>query len=180
MTADAAGVPDVPDVPDTATLAAQVHAVLRGREQTLAVAESLTGGALGAALTAVPGASETFRGGVLAYASEVKAGLLGVPPELLARVGAVHPEVARLMALGVRDRLATTYGVSTTGVAGPGPQDGRPAGEVHLAVAGPAGCTTRSLALPGGRDRVRSATVRAALVTLLDALAAGGRGKAPN
>ena len=120
MTADGAGVPDVPDVPDTATLAAQVHAVLRGREQTLAVAESLTGGALGAALTAVPGASETFRGGVLAYASEVKAGLLGVPPELLARVGAVHPEVARLMALGVRDRLATTYGVSTTGVAGSG------------------------------------------------------------
>ncbi len=164
-----------PDAADTAALATQVLGVLRDRGQTLAVAESLTGGALGAALTAAPGASETFRGGVVAYAGDVKAGLLGVPADLLARVGAVDPEVARRMALGARDRLAATYAVATTGVAGPGPQDGRPAGEVHLAVAGPRGCETRSLALPGDRAGVRAATVRQALLAALDVLVTDGK-----
>lgn len=162
-------------------LAADLNAALRERGQTLAVAESLTGGALGAALTAPPGASATFLGGIVAYATEAKAGLLGVDQGLLARVGAVDPEVARQMALGVRDRLGSTYAVATTGVAGPDPQDGRPPGEVHLAVAGPDGCTARSLHLAGDRAAVREGAVRAGLTAALEAIdALGGiEGKTP-
>ena len=151
-------------------LAGQLHAVLLSRGQTLAVAESLTGGALGAALTAVPGVSATFRGGVTAYATDLKARLLGVDPDLLARVGAVDEQVARQMARGVRDALGATYGLAATGVAGPDPQDGHPPGEVHLALAGPDEVVAIALDLPGDRARVRTEAVRRALALALDRL----------
>ena len=155
-------------------LALEVHESLLRRGATLAVAESLTGGGVGAALTQVPGVSATFRGGVIAYATEVKASLLGVDPALLARVGAVDPEVARRMAQGVRDRLGATYGLATTGVAGPDPQDGHPPGEVHLALAGPEAVVFLSLALVGDREQVRSEAVRRALEFARDHLRRGG------
>ena len=100
--------------------------------RTVAVAESLTGGQLAAAITAVPGASAVFRGSVTAYATDLKATLLGVDPELLARAGAVDAEVARQMAEGVRSRLGADFGLATTGVAGPLPQDGKAVGTVFL------------------------------------------------
>lgn len=162
----------------THDLARDVHAALAARAATLAVAESLTGGALGAALTGVPGASGTFRGGVVAYATDLKSATLGVDTELLARVGAVDAEVAASMAQGVRTRLAATYGLATTGVAGPDPQDGHPPGEVHLALAGPDGVVVVSLALGGDRAAVRSEAVRRALALTLDHLDAPA-GKAP-
>lgn len=154
----------------THALAGEVHAALLAGDATLAVAESLTGGALGAALTSVPGVSATFRGGVIAYATELKSSLLGVDAGLLARVGAVDARVAHEMAQGVRDRLSATYGLATTGVAGPDPQDGHPPGEVHLALAGPAGVVGVSLALAGDRAQVRSEAVRRALALARDRL----------
>jgi nicotinamide-nucleotide amidase len=143
-----------------------VHRVLRERAETVAVAESLTGGLVGAELTSRPGASDHFRGGVLAYATDVKAGSLDVDPALLAAEGAVHPEVAAQMARGVARRLGSTYGVATTGVAGPDPQDGRAVGEVHLAVSGPAGTVVSSPKLTGDRHQIR----RLAVVHAVDVL----------
>ena len=143
-------------------LAARIVAVLTEREQTLATAESLTGGLLGAAITAVPGASAVYRGGITAYATELKGVLLGVPAGLLAEHGPVYPGVAAAMAAGARDRLGATWGLATTGVAGPDPVDGQPPGTVHIA-ASSGGPVTRSLTLPGGRDEVRRETVGEAL-----------------
>jgi nicotinamide-nucleotide amidase len=152
-------------------LAAELVELLRARQQTVAVAESLTGGLLGAAITDVPGASEVFRGGVISYATDLKAALLGVPEDLLAARGAVDPDVAAAMADGVRRRLGATTGAATTGVAGPDPAEGKPPGTVHIAVSTAAGRpVTRRLSLAGGRDEVRAATVRAALRLLLDVL----------
>jgi PncC family amidohydrolase len=99
------------------------------------------------------------RGGVVAYATELKAGLLGVDAALLSEVGAVDPEVALQMAIGVRERLGATYGLATTGVAGPDPQDGHEPGTVHVALAGPEGTQVSSLSLSGDRARIRAATV---------------------
>ena len=96
--------------------------------QTVATAESLTGGLVAAALTDVPGASSAFRGGVVAYATELKAEALGVDVALLKAHGPVYAPVAAAMAEGVRERLQATIGVATTGVAGPDPQNGYPAG----------------------------------------------------
>ena len=155
-------------------LARQAHEQLVARGETVAVAESLTGGLLGATITAVPGVSATFRGGVTAYATELKSALLGVDPGLLARRGAVDPEVAAAMAAGVRARLQATYGVATTGVAGPDPQDDHPAGEVYVAVAGPGGTDVVRLALAGDRAAVRDGAVRAAL-DLLGAAVRNGK-----
>ena len=144
--------------------ARRLHELLLARGETLAVAESLTGGALGAALTAVPGVSATFRGGVVAYATDLKAALLGVDPGLLAERGPVDADVAAGMAAGARARLGATYGLATTGVAGPDPQAGHPPGEVHLAVAGPGGTRHERLQLGGDRAAVRADTVRRALL----------------
>jgi|tagenome__1003787_1003787.scaffolds.fasta_scaffold20558453_2 nicotinamide-nucleotide amidase len=110
---------------------------LSERGQTVAVAESLTGGMVCAALVEVPGASVAVRGAVVAYATELKHRLLDVDGDLLARNGPVDPEVAAQMALGVRERLGADWGLATTGVAGPDPQGGVPPGRVYLAVAGP-------------------------------------------
>lgn len=151
--------------PDVAGLIA----ALTARGETVAVAESLTGGLVVARLVDVPGASAVVRGGVVAYATELKATLLGVDPDLLARVGAVDPHVAVQMAAGVRERLAATWGVATTGVAGPDPQDGVRPGRAYVAVAGPDGGTFEVLDLGlVGRAAIRNATVDAALVLLRD------------
>ena len=148
-------------------LSQEVIDLLRARGDTIAVAESLTGGMLAAALTAIPGASAAFRGGVVAYATDLKAALLGVPAALLDRHGAVHPDVARAMADGVAARLGTTVGAATTGVAGPDPQDGQPVGTVYIAVSAGGDTTVRSLALSGGRQQIRQATVQRSLDLLI-------------
>jgi nicotinamide-nucleotide amidase len=150
-----------------------VHQALLERGETVAVAESLTGGALAAALVDVPGVSATFRGGVIAYATELKSELLGVDAALLAARGPVDPDVAVAMAAGVRDRLGATWGLATTGVAGPDPQDGHPPGVVLVAIAGPDDAGVEALALEGGRAAVRAAAVSGALELLLAVLAVG-------
>nr|WP_202880901.1 CinA family protein [Kribbella amoyensis] len=136
---------------------------LKARQQTLATAESLTGGLVGATLTDVSGVSAVYRGGVVVYATDLKATLAGVPDELLAAVGPVHPDTAAALATGVRDRLGATYGLATTGVAGPDPQAGIAAGTVYVAAAGPRGVRVRELALSGDRAAIRQGSVDAVL-----------------
>ncbi|HEY1824076.1 MAG TPA: nicotinamide-nucleotide amidohydrolase family protein [Trebonia sp.] len=137
---------------------------------TVAVAESLTGGLVAAALTDVPGASNAFRGGVVAYATELKAQLLGVDVGMLKKHGPVYAAVAGAMAEGVRQRLGATIGVATTGVAGPGPQDGHPAGTVHVAISLAGDTVVRTMALAGNRVEVRRLTVERVLGLLLGRL----------
>jgi nicotinamide-nucleotide amidase len=150
--------------------AADVLELLGERGATVAVAESLTGGLLAAEFASVPGASRSFRGSVTAYATELKHRILGVDAALLAERGAVDPQVAREMAEGVRERLVADWGVATTGVAGPEPQDGQPVGTVFVAVAGPEGSQVAPLRLTGDRGRIRSESVTAALDLLAEAL----------
>ena len=152
---------------DTRMLATQVITLLRSAGQTVAAAESLTGGLVVAGLTTVPGASHAVRGGVVSYATDLKAALLGVPLAMLAEHGAVYPGVAAAMADGVRQRLIATFGVATTGVAGPDPQDGQPVGTVHIAVSAEEDTVVRTLALDGDRDRIRRLAVDRSLALLL-------------
>lgn len=159
----AAALGDVVTVRGEGSLAAVVLTAAGRLGATLAAAESLTGGLVVAALTDVPGASAVVRGGAVAYATDLKAGLLGVDLGLLAAVGPVDPAVALAMAEGARALLGTTHAVATTGVAGPDAQDGHPPGTVHVAVAGPDGSVVVSPRVPGDRARVRSATVVHAL-----------------
>ncbi|GGK64576.1 CinA family protein [Ornithinimicrobium pekingense] len=154
--------------------ASRVVHLLRARGESVAAAESLTGGLVCAALTDVPGASAVVRGGVVAYAAEVKRDVLRVPPELLARHGTVSAECAAAMAEGVRSLTCAGWGVATTGVAGPDPSEGHPVGTVHVAVAGEHGTTTRALHLCGSRTGVRLATVAGALALLEESVAASG------
>jgi nicotinamide-nucleotide amidase len=140
-------------------LAAEAIALLTAHGRTIATAESLTGGMLAAALTSIPGASAVFRGGVVAYATDLKASLLGVPAGLLDRYGAVHADVAAAMAEGACGQLAASVGAATTGVAGPDPADGQPVGTVHIAVRCGHRTARRALALSGNRDQIRMATV---------------------
>jgi nicotinamide-nucleotide amidase len=148
-------------------LAEEILSTLLAASQTVAVAESLTGGLVSAALTDVPGASRAFRGGVVSYATDLKATLLGVSEEMLAVHGAVHPGVAAAMAGGVRARLGATYGVATTGVAGPEPQDGQKVGTAHIAVSAEDDTVVRTIALEGDRGRIRRLTVERTLAFLL-------------
>lgn len=143
--------------------AAEVVRLLLADAVTVATAESLTGGLVCATLTDAPGASGTVRGAVVAYATEIKAAVLGVDAGLLQREGAVDREVAAQMAQGVRRLLHTDVGVSTTGVAGPDPADGKPVGTVFVAVSGPVATVVEEHAFPGDRDQVRRAAVGAAL-----------------
>lgn len=147
-------------------MAARVLDTLAARGETLATAESLTGGLLAARLTDVPGASRSFVGGVVSYATRVKVAVLGVPDALVAQHGVVSEECALAMAHCVRDRLGANWGLATTGVAGPDPQEGRAVGTVWVAVAGPAGATARLLDLAGDRAAVRQATCVAVLELL--------------
>jgi nicotinamide-nucleotide amidase len=144
----------------------RLHAQLRTLDATVAVAESLTGGALCAALTAPSGASTVVRGGVVVYATDLKATLAGVPQALLAERGAVDPDVALALATGVRERLRASYGLAVTGVAGPDPQDGKPVGIVYVGLAGPAAGRHEAHRFPGSRAEIRAATVQAALRAL--------------
>ena len=148
---------------DDDTLDAVVIGLLRSRGETVAVAESLTGGLLGGLLTAGRGASDGFAGGVIAYSNDAKAALLGVGDDLLAAEGAVSAAVAAAMAAGVRARLRTTYGVALTGVAGPDGQDGQPVGTVFAGLATPDGVDTTQLRLPGDRARIRQYAAVAAV-----------------
>lgn len=136
---------------------------LAARGWSLGTAESLTGGLLAATLVAVPGASRVFHGSVVAYDSGLKIEVLGVEADLVDRVGTVHREVASQMALGACRVLGVDVAIATTGVAGPGPSEGHPAGTVWLACATPTGVTARLLALSGDRAQVRGAAVEAAL-----------------
>jgi nicotinamide-nucleotide amidase len=151
-------------------LATEIIRLLTLTDRTVAAAESLTGGLVAAALTDVPGASDAFRGGVVAYATELKAQLLGVDVGMLKEHGPVYAPVAAAMADGVRGRLGATIGVATTGVAGPGPQDGHPAGTVHVAVSLSGDTVVRTMALAGNRDEVRRLTVERVLGLLLGRL----------
>lgn len=148
---------------DDDTLAAVVVRRLTAAGQTVAVAESLTAGLLGATLTEPPGSSAAFRGGVQVYATDVKAALGGVPQQVLDEHGAVSLQTASALAAAVRSRLGSTWGVSLTGVAGPQEQEGKPVGTVHAGIAGPDGVRVRSLRLPGDRPRVRLLAVSTAL-----------------
>ena len=148
------------------SVAARVLETLSGRGQTLATAESLTGGLLAARLTDVPGASRSYVGGVVSYATRVKESVLGVPSEVVREHGVVSEECALMMARGVRDRLDATWGLATTGVAGPDQQEGRAVGTVWVAIAGPGGGTSRLLALSGDRLAIRQATCDAVLELL--------------
>jgi nicotinamide-nucleotide amidase len=136
-------------------LAVQILDRLRSGGQTVAVAESLTGGLVAAALTDVP---------------ELKAALLGVDALMLARHGAVYPPVAAAMAEGVRTRLGATYGVATTGVAGPDSAEGQPVGTAHIAVSVADDTVVRTIALAGDRQEIRRLTVEHALGLLLGRL----------
>jgi nicotinamide-nucleotide amidase len=129
--------------------AAEAVLMLTYRGETVAVAESLTGGLVAAELTEVPGASKAFLGSVTAYATEIKHRLLGVDDRLLAEHGAVDARVALQMAEGVRRELRADWGIATTGVAGPEPQDGKPVGTVYIAVATP-GTGERAEGTSGG------------------------------
>jgi len=137
--------------------------LVRSRGATLATAESLTGGLVGAALTDIPGISAIYRGGVIVYATDLKATLAGVPTDLLADVGPVHPDTAIALATGVRQRLGATYGLATTGVAGPDPQAGIEAGTVYVAAAGPDAVRVQRLSLSGDRAAIRQGSVQAVL-----------------
>lgn len=144
--------------------------LLRERGWTVAVAESLTGGQVASALVDVPGASAVMRGGVVAYATDVKRDVLGVDAALLAAEGAVHPEVARQMAAGVAALLGADVGIATTGVAGPDPQDGKDVGTVCIAVRTPVGEMVQTFHVDGDRAAIRSATTARALSETLLAL----------
>ncbi|MFE7128167.1 CinA family protein [Streptomyces sp. NPDC057617] len=168
--------PAGPDAVPAREYAARVLAALEALGGTLAAAESLTGGLVAAELTSVPGASRTFRGSVTAYATALKRDVLDVDGTLLAERGAVDPEVARQMAAGVRRVLGAGWGVATTGVAGPEPQDGQPVGTVYVAVVGPDGKgKVTALRLNGDRADIRKESVRSVLALLLSELSRNGR-----
>lgn len=153
-----------------------IVARLTETEQTVAAAESITGGRLSARLTDGPGASAVFLGGVVSYATEVKVKVLGVPQSIIDEHGVISAECARAMAEGVRELLGSTYGVSTTGVAGPDTQEDQPVGTVFVGVAGPAGTEVEELSLDGDRTEIQMATVgeaMSALGAMMDEVEAG-------
>jgi nicotinamide-nucleotide amidase len=145
---------------------------LKGRAETVATAESLTGGLLGGLLTDLPGSSDSYVGGVISYATRLKSTLAGVDPATLEKVGPVAEETAAEMASGVCRRCQADWGLATTGVAGPDPQDGHPVGEVYVAVAHPASGLVRvdALSLAGDRTTIRSKAAAHAVLLLADAL----------
>jgi PncC family amidohydrolase len=152
---------------ETTQLAARVHRSLLDRGETVACAESLTGGALADLLSSTPGASATYVGGVVSYATRVKRELLGVTAAQV-----VSADCASQLATGVRDLMRTDWSVSTTGVAGPDRQDDRPVGTVYVGVAGPRGVQVHRLSLDGTRAEIRAQACDAALQALADELGA--------
>jgi nicotinamide-nucleotide amidase len=151
-------------------VAERIVSALVAEGETLSVAESLTGGLLASSIVSVPGASEVFTGGIVAYATDAKVRLLAVDPDALAATGPVDPTVAVQMAMGARFRLDSTWALSTTGVAGPEPQSGDPAGAavgtVYLGIAGPRIGQAVRLQLVGERNEIRHEAARQALLLL--------------
>jgi nicotinamide-nucleotide amidase len=161
-----------PDTDRTAALIAELSA----RRMTIAVAESLTGGLLAAELIRIPGASAVVSGGIVAYNTEIKKSLLGVDSSVLNVHGAVHPDVAVQMAVGVRSALAVrgvraAVGVATTGAAGPDPQDGQEPGTVFIGVSMGSAAWAVPLTLEGDRQSVREQTVARAVEAVRELLA---------
>ena len=150
---------------DTTELAARLHHELLGRGETVACAESLTGGGVADLLSGTPGASATYVGGVVAYATRVKRELLAVTAAQV-----VSADCAAQLATGVRSLLGADWAVSTTGVAGPDRQDDKPVGTVYVGVAGPVGVHVHRLALAGDRRQIRLGACRQAVQALLDEL----------
>jgi nicotinamide-nucleotide amidase len=144
--------------------AESVQRLLRAAGETVATAESLTGGRLAALLTGVPGASDVYVGGVVTYATELKASLLGVSERIIEQHGVVSSECAQAMATGVRALTGATYGVATTGVAGPAEQEGKPAGTVFVGIAGPDLVVAVALELRGKRGQIQDRTCKEALL----------------
>ena len=145
--------------------------ILTTRGQTLAVAESLTGGGLGFALTQVPGASAVFLGGIISYTTDVKVRELGVGQSVINQYKVVSEEVAIEMAEGAKNKFATTWAISTTGVAGPGDYQGVREGTVWIAIRGPIN-QSLTLTLDGGRDGVRQGAISSAIGTVARILSA--------
>ena len=162
---------DAPTPSDHPDAVHRLVAELAAKKLTVAVAESLTGGLIMAALTSVAGASRVLRGGVVAYATDTKESMLGVDADLLESAGPVDPDVAEQMAVGVRERFDTSFGLSSTGVAGPDGQDGNSPGLVFVAVSAPFGVWHRELLLEGDRSAIRTRAGIAALELLSDVLA---------
>jgi len=152
----------------SSTLSHRLVTHLTAAGQTVGCAESLTAGLVCATIADTAGASVVLRGAVVAYAADVKSELLGVSAALLDEVGTVDSQVAQSMAEGARRVLRATWGIATTGVAGPGSAEGKPAGTVHVAVAGPSGTVTRQLLLHGPRDAVRRGAADGALALALE------------
>jgi nicotinamide-nucleotide amidase len=158
----------------------EIILLLKTANETIGVAESLTGGLIMSALTSIEGSSAVFRGGVVSYATPLKQKLLSVDANLVLQHGVIHEEVAQQMAEGARevttfDGTPTTWGLSTTGVAGPGMQDGKPVGMVFIGIAGGEmeGCMSYGpLLFKGSREQVREATVMEALFRLRETLVA--------
>ena len=153
------------------TLCCDVLNTLRDRGMTLATAESLTGGGIGAALTAVPGASEVFRGGVISYTNDIKQNILGVAPQILSRFGAVSAQTAGAMASGVRKLLKADTAVSVTGLAGPGGDEfGHEVGTVFVGFDSDSRSFVKEFHFSGNREEVRLQTLGAALEMILENL----------
>ena len=146
--------------------ARSLHDALAGTGRTVATAESLTGGDVGGAICTIAGASEYYLGGVISYASAVKAAVLGVDRGLLERCGSVDAEVAVQMAAGTARVCGADYGVSTTGVAGPEPHDGKPVGTVFIGVFGPAGAAAHERHYTGDRAQIRAQATYDAILLL--------------
>jgi PncC family amidohydrolase len=162
------------DLADPEAMAASLQAELLRRKAMLVTAESITGGELGTLLTAAPGASDTYLGGVVSYATEVKKAVLSVSEETIDRHGVVSGECASEMARGVRSLMSADYAISTTGVAGPATQEGKPVGLVFVAVAGPDGVKVERLQLSGERAEIRRSAVLEAVAAALEFVAADG------
>lgn len=160
--------------------AAGLHEELVNRGATVASAESLTGGAVADVLSTAPGASQSFLGGVVSYASEVKVELLGVSQQTVDDHGVVSRQCAAEMAQGVRRLLGSDLGVSTTGVAGPESQEGKPVGRVYVAVATPESTEVVELNLDGDRAAVRRQSVEAAVAALMATVGAEPDRSAPD
>lgn len=158
----------------TDSLEARVGQALRRRKWALALAESCTGGLVSHRVTDVPGSSDYYRGGIVAYANEAKLGLLGVRPATLAAHGAVSRETALEMAAGVRRALSVEAGLAVTGIAGPGGGTAdKPVGLTWIAVSTPEGETAERHVWSGGRAAVKAQSAEAALGLLLRALEEG-------
>ena len=148
------------------SLSSDVIKILEGK--TLVTAESCTGGGIGAALTAVPGSSAVYKGGVISYTNEVKMEILGVPEEWIEKYGAVSPWVAMEMASGVRGLLHADAAVSVTGLAGPGGDEyGHPVGTVYIAYEDKQRNGVHHYCFQGDREAVRNQTIEAALKLIL-------------